>query len=127
MNIDFIHDHLLVQSGGGVLIQTGGKIQSGKIVNIPQGSGASSACQSTNSCFIPSSITVNSGVTIIWKNQDSVAHTVTSGNPTAGPDGEFDSGLFGQGHTFSHTFNSPGTFDYYDQVHPWQIGKVIVS
>ena len=28
-------------------------------------------------------------------------------------DGSFDSGLFGQGETFSHTFSTPGTYPYY--------------
>ena len=56
----------------------------------------------------------------------SLAHTVTSMTSGA-PDGIFDSGLFLAGSTFSHKFQSSGTFDYICIVHPWMIGSVNVQ
>lgn len=57
--------------------------------------------------FQPQTITINAGDTIVWTNNDSVAHTVTAS------DGSFDSGLFGAGETYSRTFDTPGTIPYY--------------
>ena len=54
-------------------------------------------------------------------------HTVTSGSPDKGPNELFDSGLFGAGEVFEHTFTSPGKEDYYCIVHPWMVGSVDVE
>ena len=50
-------------------------------------------CEATNDCFIPSMVTIDVGSEVIWENNDNAAHTVTSGTPTDGPDGVFDSQL----------------------------------
>ncbi len=42
------------------------------------------------------------------------------------PNGIWDSGVRSQGATFTHTFNSVGTFPYYCRVHG-QVGQVIVT
>ena len=85
--------------------------------------------------FSPNPVNVKIGDTITWVNEDSVFHTVVSGNPSSG--GEtgkvFDSGLSGptalttKGKTFSHTFTEKGEFPYFCQLHPTMIGKVIVA
>ena len=62
-----------------------------------------------------------------WTNNDSTVHTVTSGTIQSGPDGKFDSGLVAAGAKFSQKFDSAGTYNYFDMVHPWIQGKVIVS
>ena len=71
--------------------------------------------------FSPSSITINVGDTIVWTNYDSASHTVTSN------DGTFDSGSIANGNTFSFTFTSAGTFDYYCAPHPGMTGSVTVQ
>lgn len=71
--------------------------------------------------FSPSSITINVGDTIVWTNYDSASHTVTSN------DGTFDSGSITNGNTFSFTFTSAGTFDYYCAPHPSMTGSVTVQ
>src|SRR5581483_3903911 len=63
-----------------------------------------------------------------WKNTDTVGHTVTSGKPTDNDAGSlFDSSIIKAGGDFKFTFQNPGTFDYFCQVHPWMTGQVIVS
>jgi plastocyanin len=94
-------------------------------ISIPSGTSVP-GCESTNECFIPYEITVNVGDEVTWSNDDSAAHTVTSGSPEDGPSGDFDSSLFMAGTTFSHTFNSVGDFPYFCMVHPWQEGIVHV-
>jgi plastocyanin len=88
--------------------------------------------------FFPNPVNVKVGDTITWTNNDNSSpafHTVTSG---LGPNDTnlgkvFDSGLSGsnaltaQGKTFSHTFTIAGEFQYFCQLHPTMLGKVIVS
>jgi plastocyanin len=66
-------------------------------------------------------VTVSVGTTVVWTNNDPVAHTVTD------VDQVWDSGLFDQGGTFAKTFTEPGTYSYYCIPHPMMIGKVIVT
>ena len=65
--------------------------------------------------------------TVVWKNADSAAHTVTSGTASDGPDDLFDSNLFGPGKSFSHKFKEIGFYPYYCLVHPWMEGAIIVT
>lgn len=95
-------------------------------VSIPIGS-STLGCEETNECYIPSEITVDIGGEVVWSNEDSASHTVTSGNPKDGPDGTFDSGLFLSGQTFSHKFEEDGEFPYFCLVHPWMQGTVIAQ
>jgi predicted secreted protein with PEFG-CTERM motif len=63
---------------------------------------------------------------IRWGNADTAAHTVTSGTAEDGPDGLFDSGLFGTGKFFEYQFMEEGEFDYFCLVHPWMAGTITV-
>jgi len=84
-------------------------------------------CEETDECFIPSTITVGVGDTVTWTNDDTAAHTVTSGSAADGPDGVFDSSLFMAGAEFSFTFDAEGEYPYFCMVHPWMAGFVIVG
>ena len=77
--------------------------------------------------YDPAEISVKTGTTVVWTNADSVSHTVTSGDPSAGPSGTFDSDLVKPGKTFQHRFDSVGITPYFCSVHPWMIGKVTVG
>ena len=61
--------------------------------------------------FSPSSVTIHLGDQVKW-TWGSSFHSTTSGSPGQ-PNGIWDSGLQNQGATFTHTFNSAGTFPYY--------------
>ncbi len=95
-------------------------------VSLPEGTSVP-GCEETDACYIPSSVSVGVGETVTWSNDDTAAHTVTSGTASGGPDGIFDSSLFAAGTTFSHTFEEEGAFDYFCMVHPWMVGNVIVG
>ena len=43
--------------------------------------------------FAPSEINIAPNATVVWTNDDSIMHSVTSGKPREGPTGEFDSGI----------------------------------
>jgi plastocyanin len=71
--------------------------------------------------FVPASLTVSTGTSVTWTNNDAATHTVTSTN---GP--SFDSGNMGQSGQFSLTFNNVGTFTYHCNIHPGMTGTIIV-
>ena len=95
-------------------------------VDIPEGT-SFVGCHQTDECYIPSSITVNTRDTITWINSDVAAHTVTSGIPSNGPDGLFESSLFPPNATFQITMTKPGNYDYFCLVHPWMVGTITVN
>lgn len=95
-------------------------------VSMPVGTSVP-GCEETNKCFIPASVSIKVGDTVSWSNDDTAAHTVTSGSPASGPSGVFDSSLLIAGGTYEHTFDSKGTVDYFCMVHPWMVGDVKVS
>ena len=94
-------------------------------VSIPQGTSAP-GCEETNTCFIPFEVIIMPLDTVNWINDDVALHVVWSGNPQEGPNGIFDSPLIFSNEMFSHTFNEVGTFPYFDPLHPWMTGIVIV-
>jgi len=96
-------------------------------ISIPTGASIP-GCQNTNECYIPTQVTVNVGDTVTWSNDDSAAHTVTSGVPSDADSvgAVFDSSLFLVGDTFSLRFNEDGQFPYFCIVHPWMTGIVTV-
>jgi plastocyanin len=96
------------------------------IVSIPSGV-SSPGCEKTKECYTPNSLEIRVHDTVSWSNNDTAAHTVSSGNPKDGKNDIFDSGLFMTGNTFAHTFDDPGTFPYFCMVHPWMTGEIIVN
>jgi amicyanin len=72
--------------------------------------------------FNPSTLTVAVGTTVTWTNEDSVSHTVTSDSGS-----ELSSPNIPSGQTYSHTFNSTGTFDYHCSIHTSMKGKIVVQ
>ena len=83
--------------------------------------------------FQPAQLTVAPGDTVVWEWSGIGVHTVTSGTGPLDPSSgvEFDSGAgpVAAPFTFSHTFNSTGTFDYYCEPHrgAGMVSKVIVE
>jgi plastocyanin len=74
-----------------------------------------------NLAFDPAVITVSTGTTLVWRNEDAVPHTVTA------TEGAFDSGIFDPGGSFAFTYNEPGAFPYVCQLHPQMQGAVTVE
>ncbi len=95
-------------------------------VLIPEGTSVR-GCETTDKCYIPFGVKINVGDEVIWTNEDMAFHTVTSGNPTDGPDDLFDSGMFKIDEQFSHKFEESGNFDYFCTLHPWMEGIIVVQ
>ena len=71
---------------------------------------AASAVRNVDFTFAPlESFTISAGTTVRWTNIDTSVHNVAS-------DPEFVGPMLGQNETFTHTFNTPGSYAYYCQV-----------
>ncbi len=103
-----------------------GKVKQENIVKISEGSSVP-GCEETKQCVVPETLEIKAGDKVLWENNDSAAHTITSGSQAEGPDGLFDSSLFMAGTTFEVTFTEEGEYPYFDIVHPWIKGKIIVK
>lgn len=70
--------------------------------------------------FSPQALTITVGITIIWKNNTTAPHTVSSDS------GDFDSGTIQPGGTFRFKFTSAGTFAYHCNIHPYMTATITV-
>jgi len=97
-----------------------------KIVDISDGS-SFPGCEIDDSCYLSSDVKITLDKTVLWKNIDSAAHTVTSGSPENGILEFFDSGIITPSNNFSYKFETIGNFSYFCTLHPWMIGTISVS
>jgi len=83
---------------------------------------ASAQVSMFDEAFIPSAVSIVTGGTVTWSNDDGDdQHTVTS------DDGAFGSDVLEGGATFSHTFDEAGTYPYTCLIHPEMRGTVTVA
>jgi len=73
-----------------------------------------------NSIFTPSNLTVTTGATVTWTNDDNMVHTVTAN------DASFNSGDIQPGGSYTRTFNATGVISYYCIHHSGMTGTVTV-
>lgn len=85
--------------------------------------------------FVPRTIEVEKGSTVVWKQVGDQPHSVTAADDSfdSSPDcGPVDSDkCLSQGDSFNHTFENTGTFVYYCRVHglpdgTGMVGKIVV-
>jgi len=74
-----------------------------------------------NFSFGPMTLTVSSGTTVTWINNDDVPHTVVSEDTKT-----FKSGALDTGDKFSYTFTKPGKYPYFCSVHPKMMAEIVV-
>jgi plastocyanin len=87
----------------------------------PSGDAVRSAkVEIVNYAYDPDPVTIEEGGKVIWRNEDSVAHTATA------EDGSFDTGTIEPGKLKSETFKQPGTYKYVCSIHPQMHGTIEV-
>ena len=74
----------------------------------------------TASGFSPASVTIAAGDAVRWTNNDTKNHQVVANN------GTFASPTIAPGHSYTHAFETAGTFRYHDALHPSLKGRVVV-
>lgn len=85
------------------------------------------SCMDHNGKYLePEFLSINVGDKVIWENEDTAYHTITSGSPEKGADGMFDSALIMSGQKFEIKMDKKGTFTYFCALHPWKTGKITV-
>ncbi|MBW3657360.1 MAG: cupredoxin domain-containing protein [Actinobacteria bacterium] len=78
--------------------------------------------------YNPASVTVAAGTEVTWTNEDPALHSVTAGTPEAPEPDVFDlDPIEDAGQTVSHTFEEPGTYDYFCRYHDFMLGTVEVT
>ena len=73
--------------------------------------------------FDPSTITIQVGATVTWRNTGEFDHAVASDEGSAF---EWDSGVMRPGDEFSITFDQPGTYPYFDGLFPERTATIEV-
>jgi len=107
-----------------MFVRPSNAVEQSKIVSIVKGASNPSSTEPYN----PSPLSVPVGTTVTWLNNDNTGHTVTQGNPSGNtPPNGFDSGILAPGKTFTHTFGTARTIQYYCTLHPTMLGEVIVK
>jgi plastocyanin len=86
----------------------------------PPGGGSTVAIQ--NFAYVPPNLSVASGTSVTWTNQDDVSHTVSAEDGTT-----FDSGALAKGGTFQFTAGAPGTYTYFCRIHPFMKATLTVT
>ena len=71
--------------------------------------------------YKPAELTVKSGTTVTFTNKDGFAHTVTA------KDRSYDSENLDEGQSFEHTYDEPGTYEYFCAIHNSMTGSVVVE
>jgi plastocyanin len=72
--------------------------------------------------FNPAEITVPAGGSITWTNNDSTPHTATGLDRDA-----LQSGAIAPGESFTQSFDTAGTFEYFCEFHPNMKGSIVVE
>lgn len=71
--------------------------------------------------FVPASLKLKRGDTVVWVNKDLFAHTASAG------DRSFDSGEMAPGSKWTFVAAKPGTFAYTCTLHPPMKGTLVVE
>lgn len=66
-------------------------------------------------------VTVSVGSPLVIRNDDTLPHTWTA------TDGSFDSGDIDPGTQYTHTFDVPGEYAFFCELHPTMTGSVTVT
>lgn len=74
-----------------------------------------------NFTFNPEHVTVKAGSTVTWTNRDDIPHTVVATGHA------FRSKALDTDDSYSFTFTTPGTYEYFCSLHPHMVGTVVVE
>ena len=90
-------------------------------INLGRAMAANVEVKISNFTFAPAEVTVHSGDTVTFKNEDDIPHSVVA------KDGTFKLKVMDTNETGVVTFAKAGEFSYFCGLHPHMLGKVIVA
>jgi len=83
---------------------------------------AGSAVAIDNFTFNPQRVTVKVGTTVTWTNKDDIPHGIASANNAFSRSKALDTD-----DSYSFTFGTPGTYQYFCYLHPHMTGTIVVE
>ena len=75
-----------------------------------------------NFVFGPKDLTVKAGTIVTWTNRDDIPHGVASSNNAFKKSAALDTD-----ESYSFTFTTPGTYQYFCYLHPHMVGSIVVE
>ena len=107
---------------------SGAKAETNVTIEIGSDAANEECAETENSCYNPSTVTVDVGGTITMTNtDDTVFHTFTSGNSDDGESFIFDSEFLPPGESFEYSPVTAGEIPYFCKFFPWMTGLIIVE
>ena len=83
---------------------------------------AASAVGIDNFTFGPQTLTVKAGTTVTWTNKDDIPHGIAWTNNAFAKSKALDTD-----DSYSFTFTTPGTYQYFCYIHPHMVGTIVVE
>ncbi len=80
-----------------------------------------SAVSIDNFTFNPQKLAVKAGTTVTWTNKDDIPHAIAAVGK------QFKSKVLDTDNSFSFTFTTPGSYDYFCSLHPHMTGTIVVE
>ena len=75
-----------------------------------------------NFTFTPASLKVKAGTTVTWTNKDDIPHGIASSDNAFKKSKALDTD-----DSYSFTFTTPGTFQFFCYIHPHMVGTIVVE
>jgi plastocyanin len=75
-----------------------------------------------NFTFTPASLKVKAGTTVTWTNKDDIPHGIASSDNAFKKSKALDTD-----DSYSFTFTTPGTYQYFCYIHPHMVGTIVVE
>ena len=84
--------------------------------------GPTSTVSIDNFSFGPQTLTVKAGSTVTWTNKDDIPHGIGATNNAFPKSKALDTD-----DSYSFTFTTPGTYQYFCYLHPKMVGSIVVE
>jgi len=75
-----------------------------------------------NFSFTPAAVSVKPGTTVTWTNKDDIPHGIGATNNVFPKSKALDTD-----DSYSFTFTTPGTYQYFCYLHPKMVGSIVVE
>jgi plastocyanin len=75
-----------------------------------------------NFTFTPQALTIKAGTTVTWTNKDDIPHGIASSNNAFKKSKALDTD-----DSYSFTFTTPGSYQYFCYIHPHMTGTIVVE
>jgi plastocyanin len=99
-----------------------GSVLAGGVLFAGAQTAAAAAVGIDNFTFNPATVTVKAGTTVTWTNKDDIPHGIAATNNTFKRSQALDTD-----DSFSFTFTTPGTYQYFCYIHPHMTGTIVVE